>query len=364
MINEGKYKALGIINSGSFGCVFHPSLECGSTKPSSNLISKLMKYDEAAEEYSISIKLKEVFGVILPNYKKYIILDESICNVKKISLQDLEGFEKCHLFKMLNIQKKNVNDELDRLLIVNQRYGGKEFQYYFNKNTFGKILLNFVDNIKNCILVLNKNGIYHTDLKSNNILVSKNKSYIIDWGGAVLNPTIENYRGSNNFSWNAPFGYIIFGPNFGKNCNLNDINNVSECVKTFMEDYEKYTREFGHYKFIKTIILFFNLNPNCIEEYLIKILTNYSKEEYFKIFLHNVDLWGCVMCLVDFFMTTNNKEAIKYGRDLISYLYTTVDYLSSQKIIENMELISKSLSRSYSKKIKSRILKTKKKNSI
>jgi len=337
-----------IINSGSFGCVFHPSLECDNMKSSYKYISKLMLYKDAIEEYEISIKLKQIFSVVLPDYKKYIILTESICNIKFISNKDITGYDKCYLFQMLNIKEKNVNSTLHNLIILNQKYGGIELTVYLMSHGIKKILKSFID-ILSCIVLINKHGVYHSDIKSSNLLVNKNRLYIIDWGLTKIKPSIEDFSHNKTFSFNNPFGSILFSNIFKQYCDFGvDVNTATRQVNLFMEHYEKN----GHFVFIKEVILFFNLNSRCIENYLIKILTAYTKEEYFKIFLHNLDLWGIISCFMDFF----NIQDKKCGYDIIYYLYTDVGYLNVQKIAK----LIKNLNRANGTKRKQKNIKTKK----
>jgi serine/threonine protein kinase len=331
--NTNFEKAGNIVNSGSYGCVFHPSLECENFKASDKFVSKLMVYKDAIEEYQASIVLKRIFDIILPDYKKYIILSESICNITFIPKKDITGFEKCFLFEILHIRKEEVNIRLKDLIILNQRYGGIEFSYF--KGSVAKVLSSFIEIIKKCIIVLNSHSVYHLDLKSSNILANKNKLVIIDWGNSSVNPTMENFRHHNRLIYNSPFGAVLFGEYF-KSCYR------IECVAPFIANHELT----GHLKHIREIIYFFGLNPNCIEDYLTKIITTYTLEEYFKIFIHNVDLWGIVSCLSDLFMNDKYKDNPvfkKYGYKLFSYIYSDIGYLDSQKIISLFELFRRSL---------------------
>jgi hypothetical protein len=356
MVVKNKWfeKAGNIVNSGSFGCVFHPSLECENFKSSDKFISKLMIYKDALEEYETSLNLKRLFDVILPNYKKYLILSESICNITFISKKEIEGYERCFLFEMLNIQKDEINDRLQDLIILNQRYGGIELSKF--KGNLAKVLVSFIDIIKNCISVLNYHNVYHSDLKAPNLLVNKNKLYIVDWGNSVINPTMDRFEHHNSLTYNAPFGVVLFGSNF-RNCEFNN----PECVLSFLKNHQMT----GHLKYIQEIISFFGMNPNCIEDYLIKIITTYTKEEYFKIFLHNLDLWGIVSCLIEIFFNTKHRKNVvfkKHGYEMFSYIYTHVDYLDIQKIINLFELFHKSIVDK--KTLKLKLSKTKKKTSI
>ena len=122
------------------------------------------------------------------------------------------------------------------------------------------------------------------DLKSNNMLVKKKKIFIIDWGLSEIDPTVELLSKESKFIFNFPFGNIVFGKMFNYFCKFKTpIEESRQNVRLFL----KYYNEDRQLRNIKNIMVLLNKNClECIENYLVDIITNYTKEEYFKIFLH------------------------------------------------------------------------------
>lgn len=358
------YKAGKILNSGSYGCVFYPSINCSNSKSNYNTISKLMTYKDAVEEYKKSIEIKNILIKHFPEYEKYIILSENICSISFLSKSDLENFYKCYLFENMGVTPETVNDNLQNLLVLNQKYGGIELQKYLqsqSQNNIGKILLKMASLIKLCIVPINKLEVYHSDLKADNLLVDKDNLYIIDWGIAIIQPTLKDFAYVYKFTFNAPFGNILFGDKFRQFCRFKTTETEAtynvNLIKELIDKNDK------SLMLIREIIDKFGVQRNCIEEYLIKILSTYTKEEYFNIFMHNIDIWGIVICIIDLPYDYNNREFVKSTHLLMSYLYTHPGYLDIAKISKFLRLIAKSISKPKSKKYL-KISKTKKKSNI
>ena len=113
-------KAGKTIASGGFGCVFRPSLKCKlATEREPNKISKLMTSRHALSEYNEVVTLKNILNKI-PNYKNYFIIDGfTICEPDKLTLSDLDDFKKCSALPKDSITSSNINQSLDKLLLVN-----------------------------------------------------------------------------------------------------------------------------------------------------------------------------------------------------------------------------------------------------
>jgi serine/threonine protein kinase len=326
-----------VLDSGSYGCVFYPSLKCNNTKSSKKNVSKLMTYEDAIEEYNNIQKIKYILNKKFTNYGDYMILSNEICNAPNLSQNDLKNYHRCILFKKKNIEKKDVNKKIKDFIILNQRYGGIELGIFFqkqNEKNIGVIILQLIKLLTHCILRINKLNIYHLDLKSNNILVQKGQPHIIDWGLSEIYPTMLTFRGHNKFQFNLPFGNVVFGENFNNICRFKvPPEEARRSVKLFMASY-KYSLET-----IETIMKLLNKNHlECLEEYLVNIIINYTKEEYFEIFLHNVDIWGFVNIFVDILESFKHYRQILFW--LFNYIYSNPGYLDIKIIIDNIRLLS------------------------
>ena len=221
------------------------------------------------------------------------------------------------------------------------------FQKQSEKN-IGNILTQSIKLLTKCILPLNKLGIYHMDLKSNNMLVKKKKIFIIDWGLADIDPTIESFSKESKFIFNFPFGNIVFGRMFNYFCKFKiPIEEARQNVRLFLKYYE----EDKQIKLIKTIMTLLNKNYlECIENYLVNIITNYTKEEYFKIFLYNVDIWGFVCIFIDILEIFNQYRNILTL--LFDYIYTCTGYLDTRIIIQYIEKLIKQMKKNTSRNTK------------
>jgi serine/threonine protein kinase len=325
-----------------------------------------MEYKDAVTEYQKILEIKQILKIQFPEYKKYIILADDICRITFISKKDLENFNKCLLFENMGINESNVNEKLQDLVILNQRYGGIELQEYLRQQTqknISIILQNMSVLLIACISRLNKLGIYHMDLKADNVLVDKQQLYIIDWGISRINPRIEQFEHYKNFSYNVPFGRVLFGNKFELWKFKISETEARKHVTLFMKNYEE---EMSHFRIIKRAMTFLNKN-DYVEKYLINILTKYTKDEYFKIYLHNIDIWGFVFSIIELL---NNYEIRDYTFKqniymLLNYLYTHTGYLDVQKIASDLKSLSNNLiTPKYSTTKYSNFTKTKKKNNI
>jgi len=247
MKNGGK-----LIESGGFGCIFKPQLKCnpnqilaGDNKYFGEKgITKLMRTKYGINEYN---EIKRFIPILktIPNYNKYFIIsDYTVCNPQRLSENDLVDFNKvkCSPLKKLNITSKNINNYLNELLAINMPYGGVDIDTFIKKVIYKRnIIIEFnkkmIDLLTNAVIPMNKKGIFHGDLKSNNILVNVVNNQlglkIIDWGLSGLyipNITNESQFSESGFSddwkyipskfrnrpfqYNVPFSSIIFSNNF------------------------------------------------------------------------------------------------------------------------------------------------------
>ena len=337
-----------IIASGSYGCVFYPSLKC-ITNPNTNEITKLMTKKDGMNEYILNLQIKQILKNI-PNYSKYFIFIHSKCNLENITENDLNNYSKCGIFDELKIPRSDIFFHKDKFLVLNQRFGGIEFGELLEKNILSKKMNKIINMgivlLTNAIIPMNKLKVYHFDLKTNNIMSDKNLG-IIDWGLAMINPdltTLSNSSLCSKFIFNLPFSNVIFSHKFHSYYNKND---VEGSVADYLNNYE----EERHLKLYKKIFALINPNENiidCIKKYLLKILNKYTIEEYLEIYLFNVDIWGFMTFIVNVLeiiksyalLETYYKKNITIIRDLANYLYTATEKINVQLIITKLKKVS------------------------
>jgi hypothetical protein len=396
MKNGGK-----LIESGGFGCIFKPQLKCnpnqilaGDNKYFGEKgITKLMRTKHGINEYK---EIKRFIPILktIPNYKKYFIIsDYTLCNPRPLSENDLVDFNKvkCSPLKKLNITSKNINNNLNELLAINMPYGGLDVDAFIKKVIYKRnIIVKFnnkmIDLLTNAIIPMNKKGIFHGDLKSNNILVNveNNKLVlkIIDWGLSGLyipNVTNESQFSESGFSddwkfipskfrdrpfqYNVPFSSILFSNDFNeiysnllisKNGKITNYE-IKEFVISFFQEYvdtyksghlATFNSIFNHHK--KLISLFSENNDSIrnnqirinnkmvynnidyIYQYIYEILLKFSKPYSFdvlgyfsQVYTKNMDVWGFVMSYV---------ALCDYAQNIMHQNYNT-------KVHNNMKLL-------------------------
>jgi hypothetical protein len=341
--NKNNKKGGKVIASGGFGCVFNPALKCkGSDKRESGKITKLMTEKHATSEYEEINGIKEKLDTI-QNYQDYFLLNNfTICKPAKLSTSDLQEFtKKCSALPKSNIKKNNINDKLDKLMMINMPNGGIPVDDYLYENgSFKKIYLthtSLVELLKKGIVPMNEKNVYHADIKDSNVLVDDKsgiKTRLIDWGLSTQyvpfekNPFPKTWR-NRPFQFNVPFSVIIFSDSFVEKYTkfIKDGGKPNEVeLKPFVIDYINFwmkERGAGHYKFINEIMLELYSNelntvstndmPVVIEtqitmdfivNYIVDVLVHFTRfrkdgslnlRDYFdNVFIKIVDIWGFI----------------------------------------------------------------------
>jgi serine/threonine protein kinase len=334
-----------VIASGGYGCVFDPALKCeGSTKRDSNKISKLMNNKHATAEYEEINKIKVKLDSI-PNYQDYFLVnDATLCRPAKLTATDLAAYgDKCTALPKDDITKANINSRLDQVMALNIPNGGLPVDdYLYNDGTYQKIYnvhTKLVKLLKDGILPMNKNNVYHSDIKDSNVLIddftsSDLKARLIDWGLTVdykpdSHATFPKSWRNRPLQFNVPFSVVIFTDSFYKKYSeylkeggKTDKKSLYPFVLNYLNEWMK-ERGAGHYKFINEIM--FKLyndtldsisednRPGVIEteitiptivEYICDVLVYYTKykpdgslnlREYLdEVFIKIVDVWGFI----------------------------------------------------------------------
>lgn len=343
-----------VVAAGGYGCIFNPALKCGNHtihKRDPNKITKLMTEKNATEEYEKIETFKNILKVV-PNYTKYFLLNNfELCKPNKLTERDLVNYsKKCKPLKKKGITRKNINENLDKVMAINMPDGGIDVEKYINKTYFKGdfdkhdfVLFNnsLIDLLINGIVPMNKLHVYHFDIKDSNILVKKNQHHIntrlIDWGLSIKYDNIHEIPKNiykRPFQYNIPFSSIIFNNDFKKRydeflyVNPNPhYYQIREFVVNFIFVWDD-IRGSGHLSTIHDIITQFTSKklPNIkrkkvkkhiieygftyyyIVEYISTILHHYTKDgaidimSYFNnVFIKNVDIWGFVISYISFY---------------------------------------------------------------
>lgn len=374
-----------VIGAGGFGCVFYPALTCKNKKKRYNGISKLSFKNEIRKEEKLNNRIKPII-VQIKNYNNYFLINNIYaCKPNKLTIDDLEKYGTCVSLISKGITKENINKNLEKLLILNEPYGGEELYNYISSNL--KFIKQFVfynkkfyNLLRFAIIKMNLLGLMHNDLKSNNLLIN-NKNLdegikIIDWGLSTIVknddkiPNIIKYRG---IQFNLPFSSILFEPNFKiiyenvlKTYKKSDKKVVIKNFLLFM--FKKYYFDTGHTTYIINYLFpliygnginidkfnFDKLEKNegfqFILKYLSLILLNFTdfdnlklleKEYYFSIFCHNVDIWGFLTVYLDILLiykkhNFNKKPIIDLIKNFLYNEKYSINIINKEKLLKNI----------------------------
>lgn len=349
-MNSKKIKKGGkVLDAGSYGCTFKPALKCKNNINRSDGISKLLDNKEADNEWNKLMQIKKLIDNI-PNNNKYFLLNNlEKCKPDKLVNKDFENIDKCEkpLSSIDNIL--NINNELNKITIINMPDGGVSLYniYYHDNLEINKINKLLINLLQNAIIPMNKLGIYHSDLKSDNLLYKNNNIRIIDWGLAIFRNTdnrIPSLLLNRSLSFNTPFSKILFSPDllykFNK-YNLKQYNSKELYYKLFyiLQDYYDIHMEYigkGHHDYLITIIeniLFINNNnlsnynviaiiKNIVASYCAKVMIKYydfntnklDMDKYFtEVYSKNCDIHGLIVCYLDILFIPYSKDMINYN---------------------------------------------------
>ena len=398
------------IAAGGYGCVFKPVLRCeqenlqtqsmqrmqrSSKQRGKNLVSKLLMKEDAFDE------MEEIEGILKfikknPDNSKYFIINDqvSICKPAPLSKEDLHNYDKVCLSTKVGqngINSTNINENLDKLNIINQIDGGKDLDVYIRTHYFKKLnnkerLVEFrklntslINLLINAIVKINKDGLYHLDIKGSNILLGKDgNTRLIDWGasfvyhplqGTIKEDHLYSSKSITNskydipqrifnkaiFQFNLPFSIILFFENFD-DILMDKMDKIKETKLAKKNEIVNYLAEEiilislkesgeGHFQLIleymvsiyNYVINYGNSNSNnnniftqkdaynLIIQYISNVLLNFldfstfkfNLEKFFNnVFRHNIDVYGFLMSYNDFILQDDKKKEEKIYKQL------------------------------------------------
>lgn len=277
---------MSICTTGGQGCVFYPELECTDPKLNhekpNQYISKLQNTTNTRFEYSIISYLKKIIPQYVPDYAKYVVLDDITVCIPKLTKTEIQAScPKCVIpyennadVSIMNIPYKGLalNKAILSTSLVPELWNAKHYtnisriyakavQYYrssplpvdkleetlTNPEYFGYITIEYsfktINNrlirlYKNVIQVINKIGIYHSDIKASNILINipsnptkyqfhQAHMYLIDWG-------IANLSTNNVINMNRQLCIPLLAPAFmGYFNSYSNISSAHSIVLTY-----------------------------------------------------------------------------------------------------------------------------------
>tara|TARA_Y100000591_G_C21790741_1_gene676432 strand:- start:251 stop:1426 length:1176 start_codon:yes stop_codon:yes gene_type:complete len=379
------------IDSGGFGCVFRPALKCKNKTKRTTGISKLLLTQDNLYEWNILTQIKKYISKI-NNYDKYFLINHfTTCIPDELTIKDKNNFDKCLSLKENGIYATNINNNLNKLRILNMPDGGINLDKVINNNilSFNKLNNLLINLLNNAIIPMNNLNIYHFDIKSSNILYKNDNIKIIDFGElGIVNKKypIPNILFNRGIQFNSPFTRLLFNKYFISNieslisqAKLKKPNNTI-ILNIVKNSYQQYINNFslGHELFlahyllpkiftlipkniIKNIKKNYNTNMEIINEWIINYCSaaiinffdfknyKFDKIKYFnQVYSKNVDIYGIITCYIQYLITDNtiysNKFKIHISQLLLEYCfnyeYATKPYNIST-INNNLLLLNK-----------------------
>tara|TARA_B100001093_G_C26789619_1_gene998382 strand:+ start:552 stop:1763 length:1212 start_codon:yes stop_codon:yes gene_type:complete len=344
-----KKKAGRAVDSGGYGCLFIPQLECRNRKKSTRKgVSKLGINYDLESEWKQFIRIKKYLKKI-PNYKKYFLIDNiNKCIPAPLTTKDKENMSSCGNLLRAGINEDNINQYLNKLIIINMPYGGINLHNIINSGTINYITINSLmqELLLNAILPMNKLKIYHFDIKSLNILYKDNHLRLIDYGEVGIsqdNQIIPRQLYNKGIQYNTPFSRILFIDNIRRNINfyLKSRKSIELTPQFYLQlkkhifiTYKEYIElsGMGHELFLSKYFLkdlfnargIYNVSQEHYQDLVTLMIVNYctmvvyhyinknTKEfdhiKYFEnVYSKNVDIYGFIMCYMPYIKSLESK---------------------------------------------------------
>jgi hypothetical protein len=177
----GKYhKELKLVNSGAFGCIYNPSMNCNGDIGSDRYITKIQKSDRTIKhELETSDKIRKIHG-----YARFFAPVLKSCDVR-ISKDRLKDLKKCEVFEKESVETIKETEYVSmKIRYVGDNDLKKHLFSKKNQSDFLNEVWKTHIHILKGIYKLFANKIVHYDLKYNNIILdnSKKTPIIIDFG--------------------------------------------------------------------------------------------------------------------------------------------------------------------------------------
>ena len=329
---------------GSVGCIFSPAISCkkkGLTVSEKQLyVSKLMLPNEANREMRIVDEIKSKLVDLNNQYKKYLpILSTYMCNDPNITSEDLENVTICKDVKGFENLRRFDAESFRRLdfKILNMLNVGQDMFEY--KKTYPitttkqatKMLKMISSFIIECIFVLNNHGIFHCDIKNENITYNEKEQCIsiIDFGRAII--TNNDKETHNNvkelaMDFNILPSVVFFHddlPSIENELKMREIvnNKIKKSINGGIM-----VKELSSILSIKEADVTKILSIALYKIYLDKALHLIeNRVRYFhEVFKWNIDMWSMFIVMNNIFSGTEYSASIKmFGKQFFEQSFTT-----------------------------------------
>ncbi len=335
--------------AGAQGCVFKPALKCKDRPRNDNdgTVSKLEEMPNAEAEMREYEQIKQ-YLMKIKNYKNYFSVQANLCEPDALEPRDLVKFDDvCINFKMqgLNISAATINDNLSKLRMINMPDLGVDLTQWMdqpaaiNADHIRKLNEHILNLLIHAVGPMNRLGVIHNDLKSENIMIDRNNtSRIIDWGLAGISTATQvipvRHFIRNPVTFNRPFSTMVISPEVMElyaSSVLKPMTNTRDLtvghIKHFTRAvYKKYINAYDDagYKYLQYIFqsMFGGddaMLMDAVATYTAEVLHHFTDHEtrtfrlneYFSnVYRHNTDVWGLMSVFYTMFMLPRNRFAM------------------------------------------------------
>ena len=306
-----------VLGSGAYGCTFKPPLRCkknetrkqSKNKKKKKYISKLMLVNDATDEHMLHYLVKNQLKVI-KNYEKYFLFGDITCDVANLSSTEISNM-------MVGcddmITQEYDKNGLKNMMIILMPYGGRDLEHHIQrirymslpqkKQCVNEVCNHMANLIEHAILPMNKLRVYHSDIKSANIVWDgKSSPKLIDWGLCKQSndDTAYTYKGIH---FNYPYETLLFNFRSGLAREEFDVN-----IERLLTEYSD--KIIGGY--VRThIMLCSGVQTNndvirVLRKYLLSVANactdsggQFSKKKLLRMFKKKQDIWGAMTVVID-----------------------------------------------------------------
>ena len=359
------------IFAGAQGCVFKPSLKCKHVPRSQHddNVSKLEQKESAEAEMREYDQIRQHLKKI-KNHEKYFSLQAHLCEPAPLEPHDLVNFDDvCTNLKRFNISGANVNANLSKLRMINMPDLGIDLKKWMDQTVFNAAHVRQLNDHISTLLVhavepMNRLGVIHNDLKSENVMIDLNRNVrIIDWGlSGITTPSqiIPLHHFMNNpVTFNRPFSTMIISP---KTCELYSLKNKENMGELTSDQLKHFTRsvykecidayDINGHKYLQYVIKSIfgsddanemlmdtvaTYNSDILHHFTDRVNRKFRLNEYFStVYRYNTDVWGLMSVFYSMFMLPRKSFVMSdsvYAEMLNRYrtLFRTVVFANGHK---------------------------------
>jgi len=344
------------IAEGGYGCVFHPAIACDGDPQYAGdnaYISKLMTTEAADDEMKESEDVRRIVGSAGLPIKFFGVPGHKCGYIPgSIGANELADFtEPVSGRRQKSVKCRAIQDAAAKpadFSILQSRYGGPDLYTTFNdvvagaasKTVVATATRSMLEMLAAAIVPMNEAGLWHCDLKSENVLCSPDGSDVmmIDWGLMRTAKTQNDYSWESQ-QWNNPLAtlYIAGLLHDGRPIMITPRMVKDLATKDLPPDAPSFLQ---HIKFTVKVIanalratggerVTFESIFSVIGQYYNELSRMYQSteassgrqaaiEELKELYFENVDLWGFVCCFVPLLMSRDPELSEPAAR---AYLY-------------------------------------------